>query len=133
MCGEEGAVQAHGAHGCRLAWGDGADWSKRGTILGEATIGAWSKSKTYYVPPLSTVNGYKGRLAANPDAYEPYVLAKIKWRISITGKSLETLVPRGVRIAFGTDAGVSKHGRNGAEFEPMGQTGLTPVEALNAA
>src|SRR3546814_11644729 len=76
---------------------------------------------------------YKERLAANPDAYEPDVLAKIKWRISITGKSLETLVPRGVRIAFGTDAGVSKHGRNGDEFELMVQHGMTAVEALKAA
>src|SRR3546814_16343098 len=63
----------------------------------------------------------KERLAANPDAYEPDVLAKIKWRISITGKSLETLVPRGVRIAFGTGAGVSKHGRTGDEFDLMVQ------------
>src|SRR3546814_4598815 len=75
----------------------------------------------------------KERLAANPDAYEPDGLAKIKWRISITGKSLETLVPRGVRIAFGTDAGVSKHGRNGDEFELMVQHGMTAVEALKAA
>src|SRR3546814_10856312 len=97
MFGKKVAVHAHGADGIRLAIDAGADSIEHGTILDEPTIAAWAKSKTYYVPTLSTVNGYKERLAANPDAYEPDVLAKIKWRISITGKSLETLVPRGVR------------------------------------
>ncbi|MDZ3832047.1 MAG: amidohydrolase family protein [Sphingopyxis sp.] len=133
MFGKKVAVHAHGADGIRLALSAGADSIEHGTILDEATIAAWAKSKTYYVPTLSTVNGYKERLAANPDAYEPDVLAKIKWRISITGKSLEQLVPRGVRIAFGTDAGVSKHGRNGDEFELMVQHGMTPLDAIKAA
>src|SRR3546814_13154037 len=105
----DGCSSDLGAEGIRLAIDAGADSIEHGTILDEPTIAAWAKSKTYYVPTLSTVNGYKERLAANPDAYEPDVLAKIKWRISITRKSLETLVPRGVRIAFGTQAGVSKH------------------------
>lgn len=133
MFGKKVAVHAHGADGILLAINAGADSIEHGTILDEATIAAWAKSKTYYVPTLSTVNGYKERLAANPGAYEPDVLAKIQWRISITGKSLEQLVPRGVRIAFGTDAGVSKHGRNGDEFELMVQHGMTPVEAIKAA
>jgi imidazolonepropionase-like amidohydrolase len=102
-------------------------------MLTEEVIALWAKSKTYYVPTLSTVNGYKERLAANAQAYEPDVLAKIKWRIDITGKALAVLVPRGVRIAFGTDAGVSKHGRNGDEFELMVQHGMTPMSAIHAA
>jgi imidazolonepropionase-like amidohydrolase len=133
LFGKKVAVHAHGADGIRLALTAGADSIEHGTILDEATIAQWAKSKTYYVPTLSTVNGYKERIAANPDAYEPDVLAKIKWRIEITGKSLEQLVPRGVKIAFGTDAGVSKHGRNGDEFELMVQHGMTPVAALKAA
>jgi imidazolonepropionase-like amidohydrolase len=42
-------------------------------------------------------------------------------------------VPAGVKIAFGTDAGVSKHGRNADEFELMVKHGMTPSQAIVAA
>jgi len=126
-------VHSHGADGTLQALKLGVDSIEHGTMLTEEVIALWVKSKTYYVPTLSTVNGYKERLAANPDAYEPDVLAKIKWRIDITGKTLQVLVPRGIRIAFGTDAGVSKHGRNADEFELMVANGITPMSAIHAA
>ena len=61
------------------------------------------------------------------------MLEKIKWRIAITGQSLRTLVPRGVRIAYGTDSGVAKHDRNADEFELMVANGMPPASALVAA
>ena len=134
MFGKKVAVHAHGADGIALALDAGADSIEHGTILTDAAIAAWGRHKAaYYVPTLSTVNGYKERLTANANAYAPDVLEKIKWRISITGQALRTLVPKGVRIAFGTDAGVSKHGRNADEFELMVANGMTPVTALQAA
>lgn len=133
MFGRKVAVHSHGADGTLQALKLGVDSIEHGTMLTEEVIALWAKSKTYYVPTLSTVNGYKERLAANPDAYEPDVLAKIKWRIDITGKTLQVLVPRGVKIAFGTDAGVSKHGRNADEFELMVANGMTPMTAIQAA
>lgn len=133
MFGRKVAVHSHGADGTLQALKLGVDSIEHGTMLTEEVIALWAKSKTYYVPTLSTVNGYKERLAADANAYEPDVLAKIKWRIDITGKTLQVLVPRGIRIAFGTDAGVSKHGRNADEFELMVANGMTSESALVAA
>ena len=131
--GKKVAVHAHGADGIRLALAAGADSIEHGTMLGEEEIRLFLKSKAYYVPTLSTVNGYIERLAANPDAYSPEVKAKIEWRIGVTGKSLQAAFPRGVKIAFGTDAGVSKHGRNADEFELMVKNGMPAAEAIVAA
>ena len=127
------AVHAHGADGINMALRLGADSIEHGTIFDEETLRLFRQSGAYYVPTLSTVNGYIERLAADPDAYPPAVLPKIQWRISITGESLRRAVPAGVRIAFGTDAGVSKHGRNADEFALMVQHGMTPMAAIEAA
>jgi imidazolonepropionase-like amidohydrolase len=133
LYGKKFAVHAHGADGIRLALAAGADSIEHGTLLGDEEIRLFLKSGAYYVPTLSTVNGYIERLAANPEAYSPEVRAKIEWRIGVTGKSLQLAVPRGVKIAFGTDAGVSKHGRNADEFELMVKNGMTPATAIAAA
>jgi imidazolonepropionase-like amidohydrolase len=127
------AVHAHGADGINLALRLGVDSIEHGTLLDDAGLTLFRESGAYYVPTLSTVNGYRERLESNPGAYAGEVLAKILWRIDITGQSLERAVPAGVKIAFGTDAGVSMHGRNADEFELMVKHGMTPAQAIVAA
>jgi imidazolonepropionase-like amidohydrolase len=133
LYGRKVAVHAHGADGIAMALNAGADSIEHGTLLDETGIRAFLASGAYYVPTLSTVNGYRERLAANPKAYTGEVLKKIQWRIGVTGKSLRLAHGRGVKIAFGTDAGVSKHGRNADEFELMVEHGMSPMDALVAA
>ena len=133
LYGKKVAVHAHGADGINLALKYGADSIEHGTLLDEEGIKLFLKSGAYYVPTLSTVNGYLERIAKDPNAYPPAVRAKIEWRISITGQALKKAFPRGVKIAFGTDAGVSKHGRNADEFELMVKYGMPPAEAIKAA
>lgn len=127
------AVHAHGDDGINAALAAGADSIEHGTMLTDESIKLFKKAGAYYVPTLSTVNGYIARLNADPNAYPPDVLAKVKWRIGVTGKSLEKAYPAGVKIAFGTDAGVSKHGRNADEFELMVKHGMSPMAAIQAA
>ena len=133
LYGKKVAVHAHGADGINLALRMGVDSVEHGTIFDDETLQLLRRTRAYYVPTLSVVNGYTERLAADPEAYPPEVLAKIRWRIEITGQSLQRAVPAGVRIAFGTDAGVSKHGRNADEFELMVRNGMTPATAIEAA
>ena len=133
LYGKKVAVHAHGADGIALALRLGADSIEHGTIFDDETIDLFRRSGAYYVPTLSTVNGYRARLAADPNAYSPEVLPKILWRIEITGQSLQRAAPAGVRIAFGTDAGVSLHGRNADEFALMVANGMTPMSAIQAA
>ncbi len=133
LYGKKVAVHAHGADGINIALRNGADSIEHGTLMDEESIKLFLKSGAYYVPTLSTVNGYLERIAKDPDAYPPAVREKIDWRISITGKALEKAFPRGVKIAFGTDAGVSKHGRNADEFELLVKHGMPAAEAIKAA
>ncbi|WP_444858548.1 amidohydrolase family protein [Sphingosinicella sp.] len=133
LYGRRVAVHAHGADGIALALRAGADSIEHGTLLDDETLRLWRNSRAYYVPTLSTVNGYIERLRTNPNAYLGEVRRKIEWRIAITGLSLQRAVPAGVRIAFGTDAGVSMHGRNADEFLLMVQHGMTPMSAIQAA
>ncbi|HYE42509.1 MAG TPA: amidohydrolase family protein [Caulobacteraceae bacterium] len=133
LYGKKVAVHAHGADGVKTALRAGADSIEHGTLMDDEDIKLFVKTGAYYVPTLSTVNGYLERIARDPNAYPPAVRAKIDWRISITGKALQRAFPRGVKIAFGTDAGVSKHGRNADEFELMVKYGMSPMDAIKAA
>ena len=131
--GRKVAVHAHGADGIKLALRAGADSIEHGTVMDDEILKLFKQTGAYYVPTLSTVNGYLERLAKDPNAYTGAVKQQIDWRIGITGQSLKKAYPAGVKIAFGTDAGVSKHGRNADEFELLVKYGVPPVEALKAA
>jgi imidazolonepropionase-like amidohydrolase len=133
LYGKKVAVHAHGADGINAALAAGADSIEHGTLLDAEGIRLFKARRAYYVPTLSTVNGYLERIAADPNAYAPDVRAKIDWRIGITGDALRKAYPAGVRIAFGTDAGVSKHGRNADEFELMVKHGMPASAAVEAA
>lgn len=133
LYGKKIAVHAHGTDGINAALAAGADSIEHGTMLDDESIRLFKKAGAWYVPTLSTVNGYIERLKADPNAYPPDVLEKVKWRIQVTGKALEKAYPAGVQIAFGTDAGVSKHGRNADEFELMVKHGMPASAAIVAA
>jgi imidazolonepropionase-like amidohydrolase len=63
----------------------------------------------------------------------PAVLPKARAAAAAARESHRKAIAAGVKIAFGTDTGVSKHGDNAKEFALMVEAGLTPAAAIRAA
>ena len=68
LYGKKVAVHAHGTDGVNAALAAGANSIEHGTTLDDASLKLFKQAGAYYVPTLSTVNGYLERLAANPNA-----------------------------------------------------------------
>ncbi len=75
---------------------------------------------------------YPGR-AIDLDVLPAPIRAKAEYVIPHARRSLRTAIARGVRIAFGTDAGVFPHGQNAREFKVLVDAGLSPIDAVRAA
>jgi imidazolonepropionase-like amidohydrolase len=126
------AVHAHGAEGMKRAIRAGVNSIEHGTLMDEEAIDLFKKYGTWYVPTLMA-----GRSAADsakkPGYFPPVVAGKA---LEIGPKLAGTFTKAykaGVKIAFGTDAGVYKHGLNWLEFKYMIEAGMPAMEAIKAA
>ncbi|MBB5016359.1 metal-dependent hydrolase family protein [Rehaibacterium terrae] len=126
------AAHAHGARGVEAAARAGVDSVDHGTFVDDDAIRAMKAHGTYLVPTLSPTIAYREHVGTG--RYTPVVEAKIRIRLEATGRNIRAARQAGIPIAFGTDAGVSDHGRNAEEFPLMLEYGgLTAREALVAA
>ncbi|HEV7348250.1 metal-dependent hydrolase family protein [Telluribacter sp.] len=126
------AAHAHGAEGMKRAIRGGVQTIEHGTLMDDEAIELFKKHGTYYVPTIIA-----GRTAADSARimgyYPPLVTPKA---LAIGPKSQATFAKAykaGVKIAFGTDAGVYPHGYNAKEFEYMMEGGMSALEAIQAA
>lgn len=132
LLGLRTAAHAHGGRGVEAAVRAGFDSIEHAGFGDEAAMRAMREQGTWLVPTLSTSQAYRERIGSG--FYAPQVEAKAKQRLAELGKSLSIAHKLGVRIAFGTDAGVYRHGVNANEFALMVEYGgLTPREALQTA
>ncbi len=126
------AAHAHGAEGMKRAVRAGVRSIEHGTLMDAETMDLMKKHGTYYVPTIlagdfvaekAKIDGYF------PDLVRPKA-AEIGPKIQETfGKAYKA----GVKIAFGTDSGVSPHGGNGREFALMVEAGMPAMEAIRSA
>jgi len=126
------AAHAHGAEGMKRAVLAGITTIEHGTKMTEEIMDLMKQKGTFYVPTI-TAGRFVGEQAKVPGYYHPLVVPKaleIGPQIQGTfGKAYK----RGVKIAFGTDAGVYPHGENGKEFGFMVEAGMPPMEAIKSA
>jgi len=130
--GRKVAAHAHGKGGIEAALRAGVDSIEHGTYLDKTTIKLFKKSGAYLVPTVLAGVTVAEVAEKHPGYFIPAVEEKAKAVGPLIQDSLRRAYKGGVKIAFGTDSGVSKHGINGRELELMVGADM-PEEAVLAA
>jgi len=126
------AVHAHGAEGMKRAVIAGVDSIEHGTYMNDEIRRLMKENGTWYVPTI-LAGVFVGEMAAKPGYYPEIVRPKALAVGPQIQKTFAAAYKAGVKIAFGTDAGVYPHGDNAREFELMTEAGMPANEALQSA
>ncbi|WP_414693354.1 metal-dependent hydrolase family protein [Phenylobacterium sp.] len=131
--GRKVTAHAHGGDGIVSFLKAGGDSIEHGTYLDNEGIALLKKNKGYLVPTLMA-GDFVYRVASGPNNF--FTPAQTAKALEAGPKMLDMARrahQAGVRIAFGTDTGVSAHGQNAGEFALLVRAGMTPLEAVQAA
>jgi imidazolonepropionase-like amidohydrolase len=126
------AAHAHGPEGMKRAIKAGVHSIEHGTIMDGEVLALMKKHGTYYVPTISA-GMFVAEKAKESGYYPPIIVPKA---LEIGPRLLNTFTTAykfGIKIAFGTDSGVSYHGDNAKEFYYMVKGGMTEMEAIRSA
>jgi imidazolonepropionase-like amidohydrolase len=105
---------------------------EHGTLMSEETMELMKEYDAYYVPTI-TAGKSVAELAEIEGYYPALVVPKAKAIGPKIQNTFEKAYKKGVNIAFGTDAGVFKHGNNAKEFGYMVEVGMPAMEAIQSA
>lgn len=126
------AAHAHGAEGIKRAVRAGVRSIEHGTLMDDEGIQLMKEHGTYYVPTLLA-----GEFVAEKAAEEGFLPEMVRPKAAELGPKIQATFSRayhaGVKIAFGTDTGVSPHGQNAREFQLMVEAGMPALEAIRSA
>ena len=132
LLGMKVAAHAHGKRGIESAIRAGVDSIEHGTYLDEETIALFKEHGAYYVPTVLAGKTVE-EMAKTPGALHPSVREKAARIGPLIQGAFGRAYKAGVKIAFGTDSGVSAHGQNAREFGYMVEAGMPPIEAILSA
>ncbi|MFO0977366.1 MAG: amidohydrolase family protein [Planctomycetaceae bacterium] len=126
------AVHAHGTEGMKRAVLAGVDSIEHGTFMTDEVMELMKERGTWWVP--TNMAGEWVAMKAEEPGYFPEI---VRPKAAAIGPAIRDTFRRankaGVKIAFGTDSGVSVHGENAHEFELMVEGGMSPMKAIQSA
>ena len=131
MWGHKVAVHAHGAAGIRGALLAGADSIEHASLIDDEGI-RLAKAKGAYLS-MDIYNDDFILAEGEKNGIEPASMEKERQIGQLQRASFERAVKAGVKMSFGTDAGVYPHGDNAKQFSTMVRFGMTPMQAIQAA
>ena len=126
------AAHAHGTNGINAALRAGVDSIDHGTFLDDESIKLFKRTGAYLVPTLLPGHKVPATMEGNPFFTEA-IKAKARAASAGSKASFRKAYEGGVRIAFGTDSGVTKHGANAEEFALMVAAGMSEMDAIHSA
>lgn len=130
--GRKVAAHAHGAGGINAALAAGVDSIEHGSFLDDRSIELFNEREAYLVPTLLAGVTVIEEAKTNMQMSEA-----IRAKVALVGPQMRSAFQRalsgGVKIAFGTDSGVSRHGENAREFELMVDYGMEAEQAIRSA
>jgi imidazolonepropionase-like amidohydrolase len=132
LLGMKVAAHAHGKQGIDSAIKAGVDSIEHGTYADDESFRLFREHGTYLVPTI-IAGKTVAEMATIPGHFEPSVQAKAMAIGPLIQGMFKRAYAAGVKIAFGTDSGVSNHGDNAREFGYMVDAGMPPMEAILAA
>lgn len=126
------ATHAHGTEGMKRAVLAGVRTIDHGTMMSQEVMDLMIERGTYFVPTI--IAGKSAAAFAKIDGYyHPLVVPKALDLGPRMQDNFGRAYKYGVKIAFGTDAGVFPHGENAKEFEYMVEAGMPAMEAIQSA
>ena len=125
-------VHAHGAEGMKRAVLAGVDSVEHGTYMTDEIMELMKERGTYWVP-TNMAGEWVAKKAEEPGYFPEVVRPKAAAIGPAIKQTFAKAYKAGVKIAFGTDSGVSTHGENAHEFELMVEGGMPPMKAIQCA
>ena len=132
LLGMKVAAHAHGKAGIHAAIRAGVDSIEHGTYGDAESFKLYKERGTYLVPTI-LAGKTVAEMATIPGHFHPTVQAKAARIGPLIQDMFKQAYAAGVKIAFGTDSGVSNHGENAREFGYMVEAGMPAAEAILAA
>jgi imidazolonepropionase-like amidohydrolase len=132
LLGMKVAAHAHGKRGIEAAIRAGVDSIEHGTYSDAETFRLFEEHGTYLVPTI-LAGKTVAEMATIPGHFHPSVQEKAARIGPLIQDMFKRAYAAGVKVAFGTDSGVSNHGDNAREFQYMVEAGMPAMEAILAA